>query len=107
MTSTDRCHDCGVAPGTAHNRHCDVARCLNCGGQRLSCDCPQAGKDIWTGEWPGKADAIRFGFWCVETKIPGAWWKRVPAGTPGARPDLNRLMEETVWDRKTQTRVLW
>lgn len=47
------CHDCGVAPGTAHLDGCDTARCLNTGIQRLQCDCGKCGDDVWTGMWPG------------------------------------------------------
>lgn len=32
------CPDCAVAVGTPHEDGCDVARCLNDGGQRLQCD---------------------------------------------------------------------
>lgn len=56
LTTTDTCPDCGVAPGNEHGEHCDVARCLDTGEQRLihemygETNC--CGRDVWTGEWP-------------------------------------------------------
>jgi hypothetical protein len=38
------CHDCGVRPGQLHHPGCDLERCPRCGGQAISCACPQAGE---------------------------------------------------------------
>ncbi len=104
MTDLPKCPDCGVLPGKAHNRNCDVARCLKCGGQRLSCGCTTYTKDIWTGVWPGKEECERLGFWCLPIGEYGqGGYRPVPAGHPGAIHDLNRLAIETVWNPKTKT----
>ena len=104
------CPDCGVEPGKAHERGCDVERCTVCKGQHLQCmledddgtivgDCgdhdPEKAK--WDGRWPGEAECEEKGWYCVE-------WPRGreqhPMGKnfwpctkdyPGAMADLNRL----------------
>jgi hypothetical protein len=43
------CHDCAVGLGEVHIGGCDAARCSVCGGQLLSCSCPDGRPDIWTG----------------------------------------------------------
>jgi len=116
------CPDCGAAPGTGHNKGCDVARCMTYGTQRIQCqpggrmvvrgilpnggvdvdweeDGHDCGTDVWSGRWPGEAECEEFGWWSTWESGPG-WgrWTRVPAGTPDARPDLNRLVAEASWD---------
>jgi len=60
------CHDCGVEPGQKHLIGCDTARCLICGGQRLSCDCEEWSDDIWTGLWPGTE-------YCYKNRLVSMW----------------------------------
>lgn len=90
------CHDCGARVGMPHEDGCDVARCMWSGGQRLSClmshDC---GEDVWTGQWPGEAEAVEMGLWCCW----GPPWIECEPGHPGARPDLNRVAIVGRWDR--------
>src|SRR4030043_411984 len=66
--ATKACHDCGVSPGEVHIPGCDTARCLVCGGQRLSCECPEddtnGDGDIWTGLWPGTIECYEYGLVC-------------------------------------------
>lgn len=112
------CPDCGAPVGEQHNHHCDVARCLATGGQRLQCELREDGKisewletddsgahtlagqlvatdtaahscghDVWTGDWPGEADARRLGLWIYW----GPPWIRCTADHPEATPDLNRI----------------
>lgn len=59
----------------------------------------------WSGEYPGVAECREFGFWCVEGRKmtpPQPGWVRVPAGTPGATEDLNRMLLTCVWDVDAQ-----
>ena len=35
------CHDCGARPGMYHGPQCDMEVCPGCGGQRLTCGCPE------------------------------------------------------------------
>ena len=66
-TSTRACPDCGVPVGKPHVDGCDVAECLTCGGQRLSCDCEESGEDIWTGFWPGIKECYEHKLVCFDT----------------------------------------
>lgn len=114
------CPDCGVAPNEAHTDHCDVARCLASGGQRLQCELGdetlellfgaapartphECGQDVWTGVWPGVAECIELGWYTYfRAPAPGEQygeWVRCAADDPRAGADLNRLNgPETVWD---------
>lgn len=67
-TANQSCHDCGVKPGKAHLDGCDTARCLKCGGQRLTCNCEEGGGDIWTGMWPGIKECYTKGYVCFDTQ---------------------------------------
>jgi hypothetical protein len=86
------CHDCGVEPGSPHERGCDVERCSACHGQRLGCDNGEGllcgngrgfhdpAASAWTGRWPGEAECEERG-WMLD-----GW-----AGlTDEPIPDLNR-----------------
>ena len=78
--ANEKCHDCGVSPGEVHTPGCDVARCLSCGGQRLSCRCRgnEGDGDIWTGLWPGTVECFEYGLVC--------YWEG-PSPVPGFGPD--------------------
>lgn len=114
MTDTNldtACPDCRAPVGDPHDECCDVARCLATGGQRLQCDgqdeeYPYAehdcGADTWTGRWPGVAEAEEFGWFVQDRCAEGLGWTPCAADAPGARPDLNRLMFDAVWNATTR-----
>ena len=76
---TRKCPDCGVEPGKEHIGGCDVARCLNCKGQALSCGCPEdkLGWDVWDGTWPGTKECyeLRLLTWSDPRRIGGTGWR--------------------------------
>lgn len=83
------CNDCGVEVGTPHEDGCDVARCTECGHQRISCDHDDSDVgwgQIWTGIWPGEKECMEWG------------WLRKDGG-----PDLNRLAVYAKWNKETQS----
>ena len=104
------CGDCGAVPGAFHMPGCDVERCGACGGQAISCGCPDeaygANRQRWTGAWPGSLEAAHHGLFChnlvdgkpepdmrkvLDTPRHRVQW-HVPCDKDdvGARPDLNR-----------------
>ncbi len=99
MSKSDKCPDCGVAIGVAHEGGCDVARCLACGMQRIGCDCASPGDDVWTGEWPGNVAARRHGFFCRWKR--GGGWQACGPDDEGAVPDVNTLMVRCRWNART------
>lgn len=64
---------------------------------------------VWTGLWPGVLECREYGFWCLwgpDMIPPQRGWVPVPAGTPGATEDLNRL-DTTIWDSDKQKYILY
>ncbi len=98
-TNEPACPDCQVGVGARHEVGCDVARCLACGGQRLGCACSGRGRDVWTGEWPGKMECRDFGWYAYFAPNGSPSWRPCDADHPGATEDLNRLAVEGVWIR--------
>ena len=114
------CPDCGVSAGETHKPNCDVEQCPSCGYQALQClsgnegnfHCENTGlsvdeKDLlpWTGEWPGYSECREYGFYCKEGGI-GVGWVPCSKDDPEARPDLNKLHIECIWDRDKKKFVL-
>lgn len=58
------CPDCGVGGNSKHLDGCDTARCVNCGGQALSCDCGDTKPDIWSGIYPGYSECYKLKLIC-------------------------------------------
>jgi hypothetical protein len=105
----NNCPDCGVKVGATHADGCDVARCLVTGGQRLSCGALRElvphpgrghGKDVWTGRWPGAAECEEFDWWAQFCGTKG--WAPCTPDSPGAQPDLNRLVTDAKWDESAR-----
>lgn len=115
------CPDCAAGIGEAHDDGCDVAVCLTTGEQRIQCDGYEGrlveaddghltyinqgvehdcGQQTWTGYWPGKLECVEFGWWCQDRTSEGLGFVHCAPDAPGARPDLNRLGLDTVWDPK-------
>jgi hypothetical protein len=75
-SETRDCPDCGVSSGEQHEDGCDVARCIKCGGQALSCDCEEPENDIWSGLWPGYKECYekRLITYSDPSQIGGTGW---------------------------------
>lgn len=96
------CPDCGAEVGQPHKGGCDIERCPECGGQRLSCGCITDLPDLpWTGTFPGKAEAAELGFWCKWGGLPDGW-VQCDSTDLMAIPDLNRLYTECKWNKETR-----
>lgn len=88
---------------------CDVARCTECGFQRISCGCKGSKKGwgaIWTGEWPGDEVCRELGLWCLPDK-ERRFFTKCESGTPGAVEDLNAfhslcMFGRLVWSKQDQ-----
>lgn len=99
------CPDCGAAPGTLHEEGCDIERCPECGGQRLSCACEITAPRLpWTGLWPGVAECREFGWYAK--LLPGRGWVPCGKGDRQAHEDLNRLHAQAIWSRERGRFVL-
>ena len=60
------CPDCGVKSGEKHLDGCDVERCIECGSQRIQCDC-DCEHDVWIGLWPGVKECQELELICWDT----------------------------------------
>ena len=106
ISRLELCPDCGVHPGRLHKKYCDVERCPNCGGQRLSCNCENSLPHLpWSGEWPGVAECREFGWYAK--RIPGIdGYVPCDKNDIGADEDLNRLRIDAIWDKKQKRFIL-
>jgi hypothetical protein len=95
MERRKHCPDCGAKIGKQHHEGCDVDRCSECEGQRLSCGC-----DSEAGIWKGimMEEYIKF---AEENNLYTKWtengWEKCDINDEGARHDLNtasRMMME-------------
>ncbi len=110
------CHDCAVLPGYEHADGCDVARCPECGMQRLQCEEHEDSTlpAIWTGIWPGVIECVEYDLWnkwvdkdgnkleFSDFDTPGHW-QETTAEDPDREPDLNRLHTLPLkWSKRLQ-----
>jgi len=94
---TPNCPDCGAGIGEIHYNYCDVERCAECGGQYISCGCPENihPRLPWTGHWPGIFECQEFGWYCKFVR--GKGWVSCSEEDTEATEDLNKLSFEAVW----------
>ena len=97
-----------AAAGEPHTAHCEVARCLGIGHQRLYCEMfgtsqnHDCGHQTWSGEWPGNAECREFGWYVYGDPSVEGYWVRCGPDHPKATEDLNRLVIDAEWDPDTQ-----
>jgi len=109
------CPDCAAPIGHAHRPGCDVAICPHTGERQFhhaidtTADAATGnptqphtcGEDLWTGEYPGAAEAREFGWWCRAANpedLPLIGWIPCPADHPDAVLDLHRVAAHAIWD---------
>ncbi len=89
--------ECAVLAGARHSNNCSIARCKEHGQQFISCDSNGSHTpSIFKGEYPGTSEAIQRG-WFVKL-VEGKGWIECGKDDPGAKPDLNRVMTDLVWN---------
>ena len=89
MSPRKHCHDCGTTIGNEHFFGCDVESCVECGLQKLSCECETEEREIWTG-----IDCFRIRELCEKhnlyTKFEGGrGWVPATKDDPKSMHDLN------------------
>jgi hypothetical protein len=97
------CGDCAVLPGYEHSDGCDVARCPECGIQRLQCEEHEDSTlpAIWTGIWPGEIECVEYDLW--SKWVEGEGWVETTADDPEREPNLNKLATmPLVWSKRLQ-----
>lgn len=95
-----RCPDCNVEPGELHRHYCDTAHCTDTGEQRIMCDHNGTCPSRWNGDRVGIRECQEWGWYAVFQ--PGSGWATCTKDTPGARPDLNRVLTDTRWSPMRQ-----
>jgi hypothetical protein len=93
-----QCPTCFAEVGQRHTRACDVAVCLENGGQRALRDHvppferhEDCGQDVWTGFFPGEKEAAEYGVPMNVMKQLGRWDK-----------ERRRWVMEDGWYQKMQ-----
>jgi len=99
----NRCPDCHCKVGEAHKPGCDIEQCAECGMQSIGCHCRTKKVILWQGEFHGKADCRRLGFYCkARSSDPRDGWIACDKSDPEAREDLNRLYVFCDWNKRKQ-----
>lgn len=93
------CTGCGARPGELHRRGCEIECCPECGLSLITHQCALTTPRIrWSGEQTGTAECRAFGWYT--RLVLGKGWVRCEKHESGARPDLQRLHVEAVWDKR-------
>lgn len=144
MSPLHACRDCGARVGQPHDHGCCVERCqftglqwIACDRAEFSCDCEDdngydadghtihtcgqvphdCGSEVWTGVWPGYAEAIEYGRFVhiapIAERTIGSFtiparrgWVSCEPDDPGATPDLTWVVQLCDWDRERRRWVL-
>lgn len=107
MRYRECCPDCGVLPGNQHGIGCSIEPCPLCGGQYISCECDpddlgynEFPPVLWNGEIPRIKECREYGLYA--RLISGRGWVKCGPDEDGASLDINRLVTQGTWNRKTQ-----
>lgn len=102
------CPDCAATAGEPHTDHCEMARCIGTGRQRLHCEMlgtsqnHDCGHQTWSGEWPGNVECREFGWYVYGDASVERYWVRCGPDHPQATEDLNRLAVDAKWNPDMQ-----
>ncbi len=92
---------CGMDQATLEESHPDIYREGPTAEMYAKWDSEWGSRRmLWTGQWPGEAECIEYGFY--SRWVDGYGWVGCAADAIGAAPDLNRLHIKCRWDADKQ-----